>query len=66
MTSAEFKHWLKAMKAAGLAKSDAECGRLMGRSANSIVNMKQQGADEVVGIACRGLFHRMTAWKIDQ
>jgi hypothetical protein len=59
MTGAQFSHWLAAMKAFGLARSDAECARLLGVSANSVVQMKQRGADTRTALACRALLHRM-------
>ncbi|AQQ02405.1 hypothetical protein B0E33_01370 [Roseibium algicola] len=55
MTSDDFKAWLADMKEAGLATSDAHCGRLLGRSANQIVNMKNKGADKATGLACSAL-----------
>lgn len=54
-----FKQWLLEMKTAGLAKSDAECGRLLGVSANAIVGMKSNGTDHRTDLACRALLHRM-------
>lgn len=59
MTPEAFTKWLAEMKAAGLAKSDAECGRLLGVSANAIVDMKKKGTDRRTGLACRALLHRM-------
>lgn len=57
-----FNQWLTDMKAAGLAKSDAECGRLLGISANAIVGMKRNGADYRTALACRALLHRLTPY----
>lgn len=62
MTPTAFTEWLAAMKAAGLARSDAECARLLGISANSVVSMKQKGADLRTALACRALFHRLEPW----
>jgi len=62
MTAAAFINWLAAMKAAGLARSDAECGRLLGKSADTIVRMKSAGTDRAVALACRALYHRMEPW----
>jgi hypothetical protein len=59
MTSDQFTRWLAEMKAADLARSDAECARLLGISANSVVSMKKQGADLRTALACRALLHRM-------
>ena len=59
MTPNQFTAWLAEMKSAGLARSDAECGRLLGRSADQIVRYKQTGADMVIALACRALLHRL-------
>jgi hypothetical protein len=59
MTAAQFTQWLAAMKAAGLARSDAECGRMLGRSADQVVRYKTRGADRMVALACCALLHRL-------
>ena len=59
MTPATFTAWLADMKSAGLARSDAECARLLGVSANSVVNMKRNGAAHRTALACRALLHRL-------
>lgn len=59
MTPEQFQHWLTDMKSAGLARSDAECARQLGLSANSIVTMKQQGCDQRTALACSALLRRM-------
>lgn len=59
MTADAFTSWLTEMKEAGLARSDAECARLLGVSANSVVAMKKQGADTRTALACRALLHRL-------
>jgi DNA-binding CsgD family transcriptional regulator len=59
MTPETFTRWLADMKSAGLARSDAECARLLGLSANSVVSMKRAGADRRTALACRALLHRM-------
>jgi DNA-binding CsgD family transcriptional regulator len=63
MTAAQFIRWLADMKSAGLARSDAECARLLGVSANSVVAMKKNGADLRTALACRALLHRMSPYK---
>lgn len=63
MTAETFTNWLAAMKAAGLARSDAECARLLGVSANSVVTMKQRGADLRTALACRALLHRLEPYQ---
>lgn len=59
MTGAQFIAWLAEMKSAGLAKSDAECGRLLDKSPDTIVRMKKDGTDRTTALACRALLHRM-------
>lgn len=59
MSAAAFRVWLSEMKEAGLARSDAECARLLGISANSVVAMKRNGADTRTALACTALLHRM-------
>jgi hypothetical protein len=59
MTAAAFVQWLDDMKTAGLARSDAECGRMLGRSADQVVRYKTKGADRMVALACRALLHRL-------
>lgn len=62
MSPEAFRDWLAAMKRAGVAKSDAECGRMLGISADSVVLMKKRGADMRTALACRALYHRMEPW----
>lgn len=63
MTPAALTAWLAAMKAAGLATSDAHCGRLLGISADTVVRMKSAGADLRTALACRALYHRLEPWE---
>jgi hypothetical protein len=62
MTATAFVDWLAAMKAAGLARSDAAASRLLGVSANTVLEMKTRGADVRTALACRALFHRLEPW----
>lgn len=62
MTPAQFTAWLAAMKAAGLARTDAECGRLLGVSANSVLAMKARGADLRTALACGALIAGIGPW----
>lgn len=55
MTPTAFINWLAAMKTAGLARSDAECGRLLGKSDDTIVRFKRLGADRTTALACSAL-----------
>lgn len=59
MTGTSFVKWLIDMKVSGLARSDAECARLLGISANSVVSLKKNGADTRTALACRALLHRL-------
>lgn len=59
MTPEQFVAWLAEMKSAGLARSNAECARLLGISANSVVAMKRSGCDRRTALACRALLHRL-------
>lgn len=63
MTPDSFINWLFEMKEAGLANSDAACGRLLDISANSIVKMKRNGADRRTALACTALLHRMEPYE---
>lgn len=62
MSAVAFSQWLAAMKAAGLAKSDASAGRLLGVSANTVLEMKHRGADLRTALACRALLERFEPW----
>ena len=62
MTAADFVDWLDAMRRAGLARSDAACARLLGLSANSVVEMKKRGTDLRTALACRALYQRLAPW----
>lgn len=55
----QFIKWLSDMKAADLARSDAECGRMLGKTDDTIVRMKKLGTDRTTALACRALLHRM-------
>ena len=63
MTPAAFIAWLADMRSAGLARSDAECGRMLGKSADQIVRYKRAGADLTVALACRALLHRLEPYR---
>jgi|GEM_PF-2556605 len=62
MNASTFTAWLADMKSAGLARSDAECARLLGISANGLLKMKKQGTTRQTALACRALLHRMTPY----
>ena len=47
------------MKSAGLARSDADCAKLLGKSDDTVVAYKRQGTDRTVALACRALLRRL-------
>lgn len=65
MNAEDFIAWLAEMKAAGLARSDAACARLLKVSTNTILAMKANGADMRTALACRALLHRMRPYRPD-
>lgn len=52
MTAEEFQTWLKTMKEEGVAKSDADCARILDRSDQFILNAKKKGTDKLTAFAC--------------
>jgi hypothetical protein len=63
MSPADFIRWLADMKSAGLARSDAECARLLGISTAGLLKRKKQGAGKEAALACRALLHRMEPYQ---
>ncbi len=63
MTPSAFITWLADMKSAGLASSDAECGRLLGVSPVSVLAMKKKGTNLRTALACRALLHRLEPYR---
>ena len=59
MSPQAFRAWLAEMKSAGLARSAAEAGRLLGKSEDQMTRYKRDGADKTVALACRALLHRL-------
>lgn len=55
MTPTAFSRWLAEMQASGKARSDAECGRLLGVTSRQILNMKRHGATQQTALACAAL-----------
>ena len=62
MTADQFKEWLKAMKANKRAKSDRQCGVLLGKTPGGIVLMKKRGTTITVALACAALLDGLTAY----
>lgn len=54
-----FCRWLQAMRDAGIAETDRSAGALLGLSANSVVKMKRDGADQRTALACTALLKRL-------
>ncbi|QFT69634.1 hypothetical protein FIU93_22815 [Labrenzia sp. THAF35] len=63
MTPASFTAWLAEMKSSGHAKTDRDIAALLGVSANSVVNMKRNGADKRTALACTALLHGLPAYE---
>ena len=61
MTPDAFKRWLADMKSAGLAKSDADCARLLGY--RDVAIQKRNGGDQRLAMACTAALHRMQAYE---
>lgn len=59
MTGEQFCKWLDEMKASGLAKSDAQCAKMLGIHPVSLVKRKTNGAKRETALACRALLHRI-------
>jgi hypothetical protein len=60
MTHEQFTKWLAEMKETRRdVRSDADCAKLLGISANSVVTMKKTGADVRTALACSALLHRL-------
>ena len=64
MTGTDFAAWLAEMKASGLAKTDAACGRLLGIHKNSVLKLKlpSSTADKKTALACAALLHNMAPY----
>lgn len=54
-----FRKWISEMKSLGLANSDMDCASLLGVHKNTIVSLKEKGADHRTALACMALLHRM-------
>ncbi len=63
MTADAFTAWLAEMKDKRLSTSDADAGRKLGISANSVVQMKRNGADTRTALACRALLHELDPYR---
>lgn len=59
MDADTFEKWLGEMRMARLAKSDADCARLLGKHPDTVARYKSEGCDRTTALACRALVHRM-------
>jgi hypothetical protein len=59
MSPESFTRWLAEMKAAGRARSDAECARLLGITPRQIINIKANGASLQTALACAALLRKV-------
>ena len=63
MSPESFARWLIDMQERGLAKSDAECGRLLGITSRQILNMKRNGAPHQTALACAALLKKLKPYE---
>ena len=63
MTAEAFNRWLAEMKSSGLARSDAECRKLLNVAPNTMTAYKRRGGDRALALACRALLHRLTPYE---
>lgn len=59
MTPESFRQWVEDMRYAKIARSGAECGRMLGVSPTTVDNWKRKGTDRATALACRALLHRL-------
>ena len=59
----DFRFWIADMKVKGLAQTDAECGRLLGISAQSVTVLKRRGADQRTALACHALLVKLPPYR---
>lgn len=65
MTGFEFQRWLVDMRKAGLARFDADVAKLLGVSANTILNFKLVGCDKRTALACSALLCHLPGYGDD-
>lgn len=63
MTPEAFTRWLADMKSAGLARSDADCARLLGTLPKHINRYKDRGGDSRLSLACAALLKGLTRYE---
>ena len=62
ITGDQFCEWLAEMKANGNCKTDLDAAYMLGKSKDSIVIYKREGADRTIALACRALSLGLTPW----
>ncbi len=63
MTAIQFQRWLADMKAAGIAKDQRACAKLLGVSAISVGAFKRRGCDKRTDLACSALLAGLEPYK---
>lgn len=63
MTPEAFARWLAEMKAAGLAKSDADCARALGFAPKNLPRYKERGGDDRLALACAAVLGRLEPYE---
>ena len=58
-----FASWLSDMKSEGRIKSDADAGRMLGVTPETIVNYKTRGAPPATALACSALLGGIAAYQ---
>lgn len=59
MTADQFKAWLAEMKSTGIAATDTACAKALGLHVNTMLLMKDRGADKRTALACAALLRRI-------
>lgn len=62
MTAAAFNAWIAEMKSAGLAKSDADCARMLGYEPKHLPRQKSSGGDQRLALACAALLSGLSPY----
>lgn len=57
MKPADVQAWLDIVRAKGLATTDLGAGELIGKSPDTVIRMKQKGADRAIGLACAAVLN---------
>jgi len=63
MTANDFTNWLAEMKSAGLLNSKQDAAKVLGVTDDTVTNYTKRGGPFMLGLACRALMHRLTAYE---